>query len=93
MKCPVLPFLYETAGTASYLRIKKRVPFLGATLSLLLLLTVGGAIFLMGPKNQVAAADGKADPSFSEELQGEGGKSSPEPESVQEETVSGRGRV
>ena len=73
------------------LRIKKRVPFLGATLSLLLLLTVGGAIFLMGPKNQVAAADGKADPSFLEELQGEGGKSFPEPESVQEETVSEEG--
>ncbi len=68
------------------LRIKKRVPFLGAALSLLVLLAIGGAIFLIGPKKQVAAAVGKADSSLSEELQSEGEKSFLEPESVQEES-------
>lgn len=68
------------------LRIKKRVPFFGVALSLLVLLAIGGAAFLIGPKKQVAAAAGKADPSLSEELQSEGEKSFLEPESVQEES-------
>lgn len=70
------------------LRIKKRVPFLGAALSLLVLFAVGGAVFLMGQPKQMAnaAAAGKTDPSLSEELQSEGEKSSQQPESVQEES-------
>ena len=69
------------------LRIKKRVPFFGVALSLLVLLVIGGAVFLMEqPKQMANAAAGKADPSLSEELQSEGEKSFLEPESVQEES-------
>lgn len=70
------------------LRIKKRVPFFGVALSLLVLLVIGGAVFLMEQPKQMAnaVAAGKTDPSLSEELQSEGEKSSPEPERVQEES-------
>lgn len=79
-------FCMKRQAPSRILRIKKRVPFLGVALSLLVLLVIGGAVFLIGPKKQVAAAAGKADPSLSEELQSEGEKSFLEPESVQEES-------
>ena len=81
-------FCMKRQAPSRTLRVKKRVPFLGAALSLLILFAVGGAVFLMGQPKQMAnaAAAGKNDPSLSEELQSEGEKSSPEPERVQEES-------